>query len=225
MKPPIVSNSLRASLAARAWWQQTIRGAAAILVLTIAGNAAAQMNDAPHEAAAHDTQFRPTGAVYLDALGFALFGPTLGAELAVDHFSLSVYGRWLNVGLLAKELFLNANDQFAFSYGAGLKGRYYFKQGMVGPHVGVAMELLKTRTTNDVSNTAVANTVVIPEFEAGYRFGFGRFFVGLSASAGYAFQASSSVENINGGDQAQYYRAADVSTVYGSGSVDLGLFF
>jgi hypothetical protein len=33
------------------------------------------------------------------------------------------------------------------------------------------------------------------------------------------------VENIAGGNQAQYYYAKDVSTVYGTGNLDIGLLF
>jgi hypothetical protein len=33
------------------------------------------------------------------------------------------------------------------------------------------------------------------------------------------------VENINGGDQAQFFVAEDVSTIYGSASIDVGLYF
>jgi len=66
---------------------------------------------------------------------------------------------------------------------------------------------------------------LVPEVEGGYRVGFGRFFVGATIGLGYAIQASSSVDNINGGHQAQYYVAKDYSTIYGSASLDLGLLF
>ena len=165
------------------------------------------------------------GGVFVDPLGFLIFGPTVGLEYGFERFSLLAYGRWLNAGLLAKSLFLNENERFSFSYGVGLKGRYYFNPGLVGPHLGVAVELLKTRVEDDSNRIAINNTIIVPVAEAGYRFGLGHFFINPSAGVGYAIQAAQSVENINGGSQAGSFVAADVSTIYGSLSLDMGLFF
>jgi hypothetical protein len=165
------------------------------------------------------------GSVFADPLGFLLFGPTLGAELGLGQYSVVAYGRWLDGGLLAKSLFESSTDKFTFSYGAGLKGRYYFTQGLMGPHVGVAFEALKTRTENHTDRVATNNLVLVPEVEGGYRFGFGRFFVGGTLGVGYALQVSSSVVNIDGGNQAGNYEAKDVSTIYGSANLDVGVLF
>lgn len=183
--------------------------------------------EAPPAVAKEDAD-DPIGSVYVDPLGFLLFGPSVGAELAVNkHLSFLVQVRWFNVGLLSNELFItNDNDSFAFSPGIGAKGRYYLNSGLTGPHVGVACELLQTRVVDEqVAKTATNNLVVVPELEAGYRLGFGRFYAGASATAGYAFQVSSRVENVNGGTDASSYEAKDISTVYGSASLDLGLLF
>jgi hypothetical protein len=172
-----------------------------------------------------DAKAEPSGSVFLDPLGFLLFGPTLGVELGFGRFSAIAYGRWLDVGVLAKAMFLGDGDKFAFSWGAGLKGRYYFAPGLVGPHLGLALELLKTRATNDTEQIATNNLIVIPELEGGYRFGFGRFYLGATGGIGYAIQASKNVENINGGSRASLFDPSDVSTIYGSASIDVGFLF
>src|SRR6187551_3906485 len=77
------------------------------------------------------------GAVYVDPLGFALFGPSLGAEVAVGPVGFGATFRWFSPGLLGKALFLNGDDKFAFSYGAGLNAQYYFLSSLAGPHVGL----------------------------------------------------------------------------------------
>ena len=167
----------------------------------------------------------PTGSAFVDPLGFLLFGPTLGAELGLGQYSVLAYGRWLDGGLLAKSMFESSTDKFTFSYGAGLKGRYYFGSGLLGPHVGVAFEALKTRTENHVDKIATSNLVLVPEIEGGYRLGFGRFFVGATVGVGYALQVSKQIDNIDGGNQAGSYTAKDYSTIYGSANLDVGLLF
>jgi hypothetical protein len=167
----------------------------------------------------------PNGSAFVDPLGFLLFGPTLGAELGLGQYSVLAYGRWLDGGLLAKSVFESSTDKFTFSYGAGLKGRYYFGSGLLGPHVGVAFEALKTRTENHVDKIATNNLVLVPEIEGGYRLGFGRFFLGATVGVGYALQVSKKVDNIDGGNQAGNYTAKDYSTIYGSANLDVGLLF
>lgn len=167
----------------------------------------------------------PNGSAFVDPLGFLLFGPTLGAELGLGQYSVLAYGRWLDGGLLAKSVFESGTDKFTFSYGAGLKGRYYFGSGLLGPHVGVAFEALKTRTENHVDKIATNNLVLVPEVEGGYRLGFGRFFIGATVGVGYALQVSKRIDNIDGGNLAGNYTAKDYSTIYGSASLDVGLLF
>jgi hypothetical protein len=199
----------------------------AVVVAAFAGSprTALAADDSTLTAPKTEPKAGPSGSVFVDPLGFLLFGPTVGIEIGVNQISAIAYGRWLNAGVLTHSLFLNAGDTFAFSFGAGLKGRYYFSPNLVGPHVGLACELLKSRTENNLDLVATNNWIVVPELEGGYRFGFGRFYVDGSAAFGYAVQASKSVENINGGSSANNFNASDISTVYGSASIDLGLFF
>jgi hypothetical protein len=170
-------------------------------------------------------QAAPAGAVFVDPVGFLIFGPTLGAEIGLGQYSVVAYGRWLNAGVLARSLFESSTDKFTFSYGGGLKGRYYLNGGLMGPHVGVAVEALKTRTENHSDKVATNNVIVVPEIEGGYHVAFGRFFAGAALGIGYVLQASKSVVNIDGGTQANNFEAKDYSTIYGSAGVDLGVLF
>lgn len=165
------------------------------------------------------------GAIFVDPLGFLLFGPTLSAEVGFDQYSVVAYGRWLNAGLLARALFESSTDKFTFSPGAGLKGRYYFTERLVGTHVGVAVELLKTRTENHTDHVATKNTVLVPEAEIGYRRTYGKLFVGGTLGIGYAAQISNSVENIEGGSNANRFEPKSYSTIYGSANLDVGFLF
>jgi len=165
------------------------------------------------------------GAVFVDPLGFLLFGPTLGAELGFSQYSVVAYGRWLDGGLLARALFQSDTDKFAFSPGAGLKGRYYLTERLVGAHVGVAIELLKTRTENHADLVATNNLVLVPEAEVGYRHTYGSLFIGGTLGLGYVLQVASSVQNIEGGTGAGSFEAKDYSTLYGSANLDFGLLF
>ena len=165
------------------------------------------------------------GSGFVDPLGFLLFGPRIGVELGTGHIAGALYGRWFDGGLLSRSLFLKQNDKFAFSYGAGLRGRYYFSDGMDGVHVGFAMEYLRTRIENARNLIATNSTYVVPHAEAGYRMTFGQFYAGAAAALGYALRASANVENLPGGSAASSYAASNESTFYGSASLDLGVYF
>ncbi len=180
---------------------------------------------APAPATTSAPEVSADNSVFFDPAGFLLFGPTLGAELGLGHYSLAAYGRWLSGGLLAKSLFESDSDKFTLSYGAGARGRYYFRGGLVGPHLGISVEAIKTRTENRSVKVATNNVIFVPEIEGGWRFGFGHFFVGVALGVGYVVQMSKGVVNIDGGTRAQDYVAKDYSNIYGSASVDLGLLF
>jgi hypothetical protein len=210
------------------WGRMTASVACATGVLAFAaGSPRAEEGEptARPTAAALPSPAAVRGSAFVDPLGFLLFGPTLGVEIGIGQYSVVAFGRWLDGGWLAKSMFENDTDKFAFSFGGGLKGRYYFGAGLVGPHLGLAVELLKTRTENHVDLVAVNNLILVPELEAGYRYGLGRFFAGVTLALGYAQQVSKTVENIEDGNQADFFYAKDVSTFYATGSLDLGLLF
>jgi hypothetical protein len=52
-----------------------------------------------------------------------------------------------------------------------------------------------------------------------------RFYAGATAAAGYAFKLSGSVDNLPGGMNASLYAPVDRSSVYGTASLELGVFF
>ncbi|HJX54450.1 MAG TPA: hypothetical protein VJ801_16920 [Polyangia bacterium] len=165
------------------------------------------------------------GSGFVDPLGFLLFGPRIGVEAGTGQIAGALYGRWFDGGLLSRSMFLKQNDKFAFSYGAGLRGRYYLSDGMKGVHAGVAVEYLRTRVENDSNLTATNSTYVVPYAEGGYRMPFGQFYAGVAAALGYALKASANVENLPGGSAASTYRPSNESTFYGSASLDLGVYF
>lgn len=166
------------------------------------------------------------GSFALDPLGFLLFGPTATLEFGAGRWAGGASFRWFDPGLLAKELFLGGeSDSFSFSAGGGLRGRYYFDDGFKGPHVGVVFELLAVNVDNSSSLTRTQSLYFVPQLEGGYRFAWDRFFVGPSASIGYAAQLSGSVEDLPGGSSAGLYQAANRSSVYGSARLDLGILF
>jgi hypothetical protein len=171
--------------------------------------------------------FEANASVAVDPVGFALFGPTVSVELGLGRFSALAYGRWLNPGALARSMFLEDDyHEFGFSCGLGLKGRYYFQSGLVGPHVGLAFEYIHTRIEETKYQLiATMAEMLVPEIEGGYRIGFGRFFLGATAGVGYAFMVGSSVENIMGGTDAHLYTVSDESRVYGSAGIDIGVLF
>lgn len=165
------------------------------------------------------------GSVFIDPLGFALFGPRLGVEAGAGHFTGALTARWFNPGLLSRSLFLDDGTTFGFSYGAGLRGRYYLKETLEGGHFGVAVEYLHTSTEDDSARIVTQQSYLVPYAEGGYRLAFGSFYGDLSAGLGYAKRLSGKVENLPGGSNAANYYARDESSVYGTASLELGYLF
>jgi len=165
------------------------------------------------------------GSVFVDPLGFALFGPRLGVELGAGRLSVAAHARWFNAGLLSHSLFLSDGDTFDFSYGAGLRARYFLSDGLRGAHLGLAGEYLSSRIANAASRVLTRSAYAVPYAEAGYRLPFGGFYADASAGVGYAFQLSATVENLPGGSSAAAFEATDKSSVYGTASLELGLYF
>jgi len=166
------------------------------------------------------------GSVFADPLGFLLFGPTLGVEVGANRLSATLYGRWLNAGVLAKSMFLEGADSFAFSYGAGLRGRYFLRENLQGPHLGLGLEFVHSTVDNAPSLLSTKSSYLVPMFEGGYRLPLSSsFYLGGAAALGYAFQLSSSVENLPGGSDAGLYAVKDRSTFYGSASLEAGVYF
>jgi hypothetical protein len=122
-------------------------------------------------------------------------------------------------------LFLDDGQSFGFSYGAGVRGRYYTSDNQSGLHVGLAAEYLRTRIENRSALIATTSSYVVPYAEAGYRFARGRLFADGSLALGYAARMSGSVANLPGGNDAGMYIANNESSIYGSLSLELGVLF
>ena len=196
-----------------------------LATMAVASKAAAEV-EAPAPDAHPSAPLARHGSAFVDPLGFALFGPRLGFELASGRLTFAVHARWFNAGLLARNLFLNSGDSFAFSYGAGLRGRYFFADDLTGAHLGIAAEYLHTRVDTSSTRTRTISSYIVPYAEAGYRIPLGpSFYADASAGLGYARRLSGSVEDLPGGSSASLFQAQDRSTVYGTASLELGLYF
>jgi hypothetical protein len=206
------------------WSLSFVFAAALVACVLVGGTAAADEETSPTRAAGGAAPAR-NGSAFVDPLGFLLFGPRVGVEIGGGRVSGALYGRWFNLGLLSHSLFLNDGDDFGLSYGAGLRGRYYLSEGLEGAHVGIAVEYLRTRIETPSVLIATVSGYAVPYAEAGYRFTVGSFYADASAALGYAFKLSGSVENLPGGSAAGSYQAQDKSSIYGSASLDLGVYF
>ena len=176
-------------------------------------------------AAAHAESAERHGSAFVDPLGFAVFGPRLGVEAGAGHFSGALQARWFNAGLMSHSLFAKGDDKLAFSYGLGLRGRYYLPEGLEGAHLGIAAEYLHSRTEQPPLLLATISSYFVPYAEVGYRLAFGRVYADASAGIGYAFRLSGRIENLPGGTSASLYAASDESSIYGTASLDLGVSF
>jgi len=198
---------------------------AVVCALAPAGSAAAGEPSSGSATNAPDAP-APHGSVYLDPLGFLLFGPTIGVEAGAGHVTGLVDARWFNMGVLAHSLFLNQGDSFDFSWGVGGAARYYLWTGMAGPYVGARFEYLASRIANAGELIVTNSSYAVPQLEGGYRLALGtRFYAGGTAAIGYAFRLTGTVDNLPGGMNASLYAATDRSSFYGSASLELGVFF
>ena len=161
------------------------------------------------------------GSAFIDPLGLALFGPTAGVEGGAGHLTGTLYGRLFSAGWLTQNMF----GRLALGYGLGLRARYYFLAGLAGPHVGLEGEYIRTRLDDPALLLAWNAHYFLTQVEGGYRFAFGRFYLGGAASFGYAFHIANTYENLPEGNLASLVAVNDVSSFYGAASLELGLYF
>jgi hypothetical protein len=202
--------------------------AAAVALATVVGllaDGARADEEAPSAGVAARPTAQRSGSVFVDPLGFLLFGPRVGVEAGGDRLAGAIYGRWFDGGLLSHSLFLNDGDAFAFSWGAGVRGRYYLSEGQAGLHLGAGAEYIRSRVENQAALVATNASYLVGYAEAGYRFALGRFYAGAAAALGYAARVSGEVVDLPGGNAASSYEASNRSSVYGTGSLELGLYF
>jgi hypothetical protein len=193
-----------------------------LVVLSFAQGRAAAREPEPPPGAASPT---PQGSVFVDPLGLLEFGPRLGIEGGAGRFAGALYGRWFDGGLASRHMFLNDGDAFAFSFGVGARGRYYWADGLAGAHAGVSLEYLRSRIQNDSERIVTTSAYVVPAAEGGYRFGLRSFYADASAALGYAFKVLGNVADLPGGDMASASVVENKSAFYGAVSLDLGVYF
>jgi hypothetical protein len=197
-----------------------------LFVPTIIATTVARADDrAPAARAESGAAPEHHGSAYVDPVGFLMFGPRVGADAGGAQLTGGVYGRWFDPGLLGRSLFLKDGDRFAFSYGVGARGRYYFGAGHGGFHLGAGAEYLHVRVENAPALVLTTSAYLVPYGEVGYRFAFERFYAGATAVLGYAARLSGKVDNLPGGNNASSYQANNESSVYGSVGLELGVFF
>jgi len=171
------------------------------------------------------SEYKHHGAFYVDPLGFLLFGPSLGAEVALGPVGLGATFRWFNPGLLGKALFLDEGSKFTFSYGLGLNAQYYFLSSLAGPHIGLAAEYLHVALENEGSRYKTVSSYIVPQLQGGYRYGWKRWFIGGVAGVGYAARVSSRIEDLDTGEPPTGAYVQNESSFYGTVRLDLGVYF
>jgi len=193
------------------------------------GDAESDSNKGRSSDASQKAQSRPEhkhhGAVYVDPLGFLLFGPSLGAEVALGPVGFGATFRWFNPGLLGKALFLDEGSKFTFSYGLGLNAQYYFLSSLAGPHLGLAAEYLHVALENEGSRYKTVSSYIVPQLQGGYRYGWKRWFIGGVAGVGYAARVSSRIEDLDTGEAPTGAYVQNESSFYGTARLDLGVYF
>ena len=114
---------------------------------------------------------------------------------------------------------------FAFSYGAGLRGRYFLEDNLAGPHLGAGLEFVHTRIDDSQNLIATKSNYIVPLLEGGYRLPISSVYLGAAVALGYAFKISTSLEDLPGGRSASAFEATNKSTFYGSASLEVGIYF
>jgi hypothetical protein len=189
-----------------------------VLCLVPANAVAAEKGDGP------GSEFNAD--VHLNLLGPLQFGITPTVELGGKQVAGLLRFRWMNPGLLSQGLPNQDYQELAFSYGAALGGRYYLHSGLSGIHLGIWAEYIRTRIEDlEVEREAYVTSLIVPQAEAGYRWRFGRAFVGLGAALGYAVAFDKRTEDLSEGADPVLQPVDFGSTIFGSGAFDVGYFF
>lgn len=172
---------------------------------------------------------RPVANLHLNAAGPLQFGltPTLEIGTIVTGY-LRV--RILNTGI-ASYLLLpgDAAGQFSWGLGGALGLHIFSAKGghMRGFFGGVALEYVYSETEDRVNNLAVYRThSLIPQLDIGYRWGLGRFLLGIGLAAGVAVPVDAEdVPLIVGGCQLEKCDGSRDIQGLTNLLVDVGVFF
>lgn len=167
---------------------------------------------------------------HINALGLLQFGLVPAIEFGGRNFGIAARLRLMTTGVLSHVVAADTTDdeEFASGIGFGAGVRYYSGTGgnMRGFYVGGGLEYVSTRvedTTDD--REAYLTKAIIPEFDAGYRWGFGRFLLGVGGMAGYLLVQSATTEDLSSGQDERLYPNTASDTLYAMAVLDLGFFF
>ena len=167
---------------------------------------------------------------HINALGLFQFGLVPAIEFGGKNFGIAARLRLMTTGILSHAVAADTTDdeEFASGIGIGAGVRYYSGKGgnMRGFYVGGGLEYVSTRvedTTDD--REAYLTTAIIPEFDIGYRWAFGRFLLGLGGMAGYMVVQSATTEDLSNGQDEFLYPNTAEDTFYAMAVLDLGFFF
>lgn len=176
-------------------------------------------------AALERTPFVRRGSVYLENLGFVFLGPMAGVEFGHEHVSTSIYVHMLSWGALARGMFSGPAVTFPQAYGAGLRGRYYPRGDLAGPHIGLLVEYLEAHQHYRLEGFAAILRYVVPVAMAGYRFDLGSVYLDVTGGLGYAARFNASFRTLANGVPVSVKGYPETSSVYGSLGLEFGLFF
>ncbi|HEY6879953.1 MAG TPA: hypothetical protein VI299_18130 [Polyangiales bacterium] len=142
---------------------------------------------APEEVPARDPYADSVVNLHLDALGALQFGITPTVEFG-KKISGYVRLRPMNTGMMSYVLIdPTRDDHFRWGLGAAV-GMHFFSAGrgnMRGLFGGPGLEYLFIRTRDDaVLQTDYGVHVLVPQLDLGYRWGFGRFLLGVGGRVG-----------------------------------------
>lgn len=164
---------------------------------------------------------------HVNAAGLLQFGLTPTFELGAGHWGALAQFRFFNTGLLANSTIPTSGEHLAFSYGIAVGGRWYSASHgpLTGFNAGAMLEYLHIRNEDTTEREAYVTGLVVPQIAGGYRWKFDWFLVGVGATAGYAFVVSKKTEDLSGGADPYLLESDATSQVYGSGLLDVGVFF
>jgi hypothetical protein len=173
-------------------------------------------------------QGEPLGVATINAAGFGFFGPTLALELG-SRLTGYAKVRGFSLGYLSHTMFVEEGSDSelrAGSWGAGLGGRYYFfdQKRFAGPYAGLSAEYLYVGFESEPRKQLYHNRFAVLGADAGYRWRFGSFLVGVGAMLGYAMVLGDECE-VQPGSMYECNKEPAESSLYGEGILDAGFAF
>lgn len=165
------------------------------------------------------------GSFYVDPLGFLTFGPAIGLEFGGGRVTGAIYGRWFSAGLLSVSALLLEGQRYDFSFGLGGRMRFYFRDGFSGFHLGFAAEWLRPVVEDYVFRLIITSNYLVPQIEAGYRWGNERLFIGLAGSVGISARLFWKLDNMPGGTLASELEPKPITAFFASAKLELGVYF